>query len=70
MRGQFIVKPPEEPPPSLPAPLKASDAWQSFSPDASPSHGAALPCSRANIVMPVPAATASPGQQPAVLTTA
>lgn len=36
-----MVKPPEEPLPSLPAPLKARDAKESIPPDAIPKHGAA-----------------------------
>lgn len=64
-----MVKPPEEPLPFLPALLKARDIKESIPPDASPKHGAALPCSRVTEVMAAPAATASPGLQPLVLAT-
>lgn len=64
-----MVKPPAEPLPSLPALLKARAIKESILRDASPKHGAALPCSRVTAVMTVPAATASPGLQPLVLTT-
>lgn len=59
MRGWVFVKLPEEPLPSLPVLWKESNAEQLYSPDPSPSHGAAFPCSGANAVMTVPAATAA-----------
>lgn len=65
-----MVKPSEEPLPSLPALLKSRAIKESILPDASPKHGTALACSRVTAVVTVPAATASPGLQPLGLATA
>lgn len=64
-----MVKPPEEPLPSLAALLKARALKESILQDASPKRQAALPCSRVTAVTTVPAATASPRLQPLVLAT-